>query len=417
MPGFSIDSTFLHLKAGVVQFFAVILGLAQLYVIARYFSSDNRIIWLSSQNLLGGLALADLGLSQVFQRFVGYTVSGNRSKYTLRSLLKRAKKFYIIQLVVIGLICIIQQKLGAVDFLTIQVYSLVVVLGFTILHKNRLGNIINNLRSPLFSRTLDLVSNIFRILLLVVFRDNISCVLIGWLIILLIHSYWYYSIVKKAKSDEFEDFTASRDKLFEDNIKRTSLMNLGGFYITYLGGTLILKFDNLLFVESYLMSHRVIIVLFGVCQSFIYISIPSYSRLYNNSDFLNLKKLFRKSFLYSIVSYTLGIIIIRIVWNTLPLDAPILPDKEFLIISVTFLLELIHINFVTITLAKPWQPYLKSSLLMIILFTIGYWVAVKYENTMVFLLAPLVGQIIASYSFSTYYYLSNNKWNVFKSIS
>lgn len=413
----SRESTFLHLKAGIVQIFAVMLGLVQLYVIASYVSSDNRVIWLSSQNLLGGLALADLGLSQVFQRFVGYTVSGNRSKHTLRSLLKRAKKFYIIQLVVIGLICIIQQKLGAVDFLTISIYSLVVILGFTILHKNRLGNIINNLRSPLFSRILDLNSNVIRILLLVVFSDNIRYVLMGWLIILLIQTYWYYSIVKKAKSDEFEDLTASGDKLFEDNIKRTSLMNLGGFYITYLGGTLILKFDNLLFVESYLMSHRVIIVLFGVCQSFIYISIPSYSRLYNNFDYLNLKKVFKKSFLYSIVSYTLGIILIRILWNKLPLNAPILPNKEFLILSATFLLELVHINFVTVTLAKPWQPYVKSSLLMIILFTMGYWGAVKYQDSMVFLLVPLIGQIIASYSFSTYYYLSNNKWNVFKNVS
>ena len=410
------ESTFLHLKAGVVQLLTVIFGLVQLYIIANYISSDIRIIWLSSQNLLGGLALADLGLSQVFQRFAGYTLSGNRSKYTLRFLLKRAKKFYIIQLVVIGLICILQQKLGAVDFLTIRIYSLLVVLGITILHKNRLGNIINNLRSPLFSRILDLIANVFRILLLVVFSDNISSVLIGWQIILLIQSYCYYSIVKKAKSNEFEDRAVSRDKLFEDNIIRTSLMNLGGFYITYLGGTLILKFGNLLFVESYLMSHRIVIVLFGVCQSFIYISIPSYSRLYNNSDFLNLKKVFKKSFLYSVFSYSLGIILIRILWNLLPLEAPILPNKEFLILSVTFLLELIHINFVTVTLAKPWQPYLKSSLIMITLFTVGYWWAVKYENSTMFLLVPLIGQIIASYSFSTYYYLSNNKWNVFKGI-
>ena len=61
--------------AGVIllQLVGVLASIIHLYLILSKMSSDSRILWLSIQNLLGGLAISDLGVTAVCQRFIGFS--------------------------------------------------------------------------------------------------------------------------------------------------------------------------------------------------------------------------------------------------------------------------------------------------------------------------------------------------------
>lgn len=400
----------LHISAGLIQIVAVILAAVQLYVISTAITPEARIMWLSAQNLLGGLILADLGLSQVSQRFAGHSLSANANEYPIKQIFKKTRKYYLWQVLAIIFISIIQLNLGLEDHVNYLAHLTTIIIGFITLHKNRLGGILNNVKNPNLSRLVDVICTLLRIILIIIFKDNIQLVLLWWAILLLCQSaFYFWTIIPYADNDS----EGVRSEVFDKNVLRTAVLNLGGFYITYLGGTLILKFTNVNLIDSYLLTHRILLIIFGVSQSFVYVSVPKYSQLYATGNFIDLKSLFLKSLSFSVLSYIGGVLFIFFVWNLLPVDANLLESRYFIIIALTYLLEIIHINLVTVTLSKPWQPYVKSVLIMICLFSLGYWVALMKSTFLLFLFVPLLVQIIASYPYSVYFYLTDSSWSLF----
>jgi len=385
-------------KSLVLQFLGISISLIQFGLVIDKFSTDSRIVWLSAQNILGALALADLGVTQVIQRFAGFGKSENhRGGNNINRLLIASRRIFIIQFLSAALIVIVFYKFVKI-LLPIDYYILLLSIAIITLQKNKLGSILNIYKSPLFFQLTEILVLFLRVSFIIIYHKNVGLILCFWLFTIIIQYVFLYFKLRVFRilnnSEEIGEVVN-----YYQNIRETFVLNLGGFFVSNLAGILILKLEDDKIKDAFLVTHRLILILSGVAQSLIFSSIPIFLKLYKLMDFESLKTSIKNVFHYSLVILLLGLAVVY----TIPIlnirNLNILPFNYYLIFSLGVLLETMNVVNVSVVLLKPFQPFLNVTIVMVAFQVLAYIIAVYWNSIFLFISLPIAVQFLTTWRF------------------
>lgn len=392
------DHKLLITKTLVLQILGVIISLMQFGLVINKFSTDSRIFWLSAQNILGALALSDLGVTQVIQRFAGFGKSENqRGGNNINRLLIASRRIFIIQFIFAAFIVLVFYKIVKIS-LPVNYYIILLFIALITLQKNKLGSILNIYKSPLFFQFTEIVVLFLRVAFIFFYHKNVVLILWFWLFTIIIQYIFLYFKLRVFRIFNNSLETSSVVNYYQ-NIRETFVLNLGGFFVSNLSGILILKLDNDKMKDAFLVTHRLILILSGIAQSLIFTSIPTFLKLYKLMDFDSLKTLIKDVFYYSQIILLLGLAAVF----TIPIinirTLNILPFNYYAIFSIGVILETINVVNVTVVLLKPFQPFLNITIVMVAFQVIAYIIAVYLNSIFLFISLPILVQILTTWRF------------------
>ena len=381
--------------AGVIllQLVGVLASIIHLYLILSKMSSDSRILWLSIQNLLGGLAISDLGVTAVCQRFIGFSKDKPEMTTRVGSVMREVRPLFKFQLGFLFIISIIY-SLVLRNEISLLLIVLTCLLALLQIHKNRIGAAVNNLRTPLYQQFLDVLVNLAKLLFIWLYYDRIVLLISLWIILVLVELVIMYKAIPKAK--EVIDYSDISQKITQ-NIARTGAMNMGGFFMSYLSAILVLSFSDKIFVDSFLLTHRILLIFMGISQSAVYYFLPKMLNLYTVKRYADLKTLARKNMVLASCIFVMGISFLLLLDYSGLYELNLLSFNYLIVMTIISLFEIFNVINTSMVLLKDSQPFLPATIMSLVAQSIIYILAFELDNLLLFILAPLIGSMFTTW--------------------
>ena len=167
--------------------------------------------------------------------------------------------------------------------------------------------------------------------------------------------------------------------------------------MSYLSAILVLSFSDKIFVDSFLLTHRILLIFMGISQSAVYYFLPKMLNLYTVKRYADLKTLARKNMVLASCIFVMGISFLLLLDYSGLYELNLLSFNYLIVMTIISLFEIFNVINTSMVLLKDSQPFLQATIMSLVAQSIIYILAFELDNLLLFILAPLIGSMFTTW--------------------
>lgn len=387
------------------QLVSVFGNLILLPLISKTLGEISLGLWLTFL-LWNSLAmLLDSGFSVTTGRFVAYTVSGQSKNSRLIKLifldecpslyhiLRSSRVIYRVLSLLLIILMLVAMRLVDIPLLaksakisSIEFFAAVVCYALITLNTSRLsgflqgsGHVITVKKIEVLINSLRLLSLMFTLMIFNSFQTLVFVVVLMQLLRLAVYYYYFKIRVIIVKHEYSHTVELFKELLYSSG--KVGILGVSGFVISSFTAIYFSSLKGTNEVIEFLLLHKFILTLFGFSMSLLYAKAPDFNRLIAINNFTDLRFMFRRYLVRSILAFMLPSIVLFFCWEFLASEVFSITTGSmhsivFILLIVGGVLEIHHTYYATLYIGFNKVPFVVpaviSALAIVILMPIGF---------------------------------------------
>ena len=213
---------------------------------------------------------------------------------------------------------------------------------------------------------------------------------------LVVYYHHFKTRVKFTKQEYFHSVELFKELLFSSG--KVGILGVCGFVISSFTAIYFSSLEGTNEVVEFLLLHKFILTFFGFSMSLLYAKAPDFNRLIANEDFTNLRRVFRRYLVRSLMAYLLPSIVLFFGWEFIvgevfSVTTGSLGSIVFVILIAAGVLEINHTYYATLYIGFNKVPFVIpaaiSALTIVLLMPTWF----SYYGVLGVVLVPFVTQL------------------------